>query len=152
MTYAAQLLEIVKSAKGLDTDAALARLIGVSKPALSDWKHSRGSPMPQERVLQLCEIGHIAEADRGYWLTGIQRDAVTVTGVMRALDAVLDRLRPVVATAGMLTVVMLGGYALSSGAETSQGIHYAKWLRRMMTGIRGLWRAEEHCHDTPIPV
>ncbi len=115
--YAAQLLDLVKTHLQLPSDTALAERIGVNRSAISQWRRGLGSPMPAERVIAFCEMAAIAEEDRGYWLTGIMRDAVTTTGVMRALDGVLDRIRPTLAGVGIIAGVLLGGFALPSKAS-----------------------------------
>lgn len=151
MTYAAQLIEAVKAARGL-SDTGVAKALGVKQPTVSQWKHAKGSPMSAERVLQLCDLAGITSEElRGYWLTGVMRDAVTTTGVMRALDGVLDRVRPVVKTAGMLAVALLVGFAPPSRAMTDESLtdapyrHYAKLAHRILhkifSRIRENWAA-----------
>ena len=118
MTYAAQLIDAVKEAKGLTTYRAVADALDVTEQALNAWRKGRGSPMPQERVLALCEMAHIA--DPGPWLVGIQADA-TRGEARRALDSVLDRVRPAVATVGTLAVALLVVSGLASNQHEHAG-------------------------------
>ena len=62
MTYAAQLIEAVKSACDYGSYKALAEALDVHEATLSNWRHNKGSPMPPERVMQLCEMARIVSA------------------------------------------------------------------------------------------
>ncbi|UNK44023.1 helix-turn-helix domain-containing protein [Luteimonas sp. S4-F44] len=121
MTYAAQLIDAVKEASGLSSDRELADALGVKPPTLNQWKHNKGSPMPPERVMQLCEMASIADA--GPWLVGVQADAVRITAVRRALESVLDRARPSVAkvaTLGAASLVYCGLAALQAAESAGR--------------------------------
>lgn len=153
MTYAAQLFDAVKDACSIKTDATLAGHLQVSKVTIHQWRHGK-SPLPEARLNELLDLGHFDEATREYYTLGVMRDAVTTTGVMRALDNVLDRLRPALARVGIIVVASLVGIpALPStasdhmgGLYSAQSIHYAKsrslrtrlarWLARLLTGGR----------------
>ncbi|WP_149193481.1 hypothetical protein [Luteimonas suaedae] len=132
MGYASQLIDEVKSACDFKTYRALANALGVHEVTLSQWRKGIGSPMPEERALQLCEMAHIA--DPGPWLIGIQMDAVKTTAVRKALESVLDRVSPSVAKVATLGVVMLAVYTLPGFAENADmaafslipSLHYAK--------------------------
>lgn len=132
MTYAAQLIDAVKTARELKTYRALADELGITEQALSGWRRGHGSPMPPERVMQLCELAHIA--DPGPWLIGVQSDAVRITGVRKALESVLDRLRPTVAAVGILVGASLGYSAPTQAApaETAPSMHIMS-IRRAWT-------------------
>ncbi|MEN4903336.1 hypothetical protein [Luteimonas sp. TWI1437] len=135
MSYAAQLLEAVKDACGYENYSEVADALGVNKTAVSQWRHGKGSPMPPERVMQLCEMASIA--DPGPWLVGIQADAVRITAVRRALESVLDRARPSVAKVATLGVVLLASFGLggtqtadaSTGYASNNGtnVHYVNY-------------------------
>jgi transcriptional regulator with XRE-family HTH domain len=142
--YAAKLIDQAKTHQGWKFDTELAAALGVDKTAVSSWKHGRGSPMPLERVIELCDLAGITEAERGEWLIGIERDAVTITSVRRALDVVLDRLRPTVAAVGLL--VLAGAYALPAKSEPVAATYImrtlARWLHRVIyneTPLYGAW-------------
>lgn len=133
MTYAAQLIEAVKSACDYGSYKALAEALDVHEATLSNWRHNKGSPMPAERVMELCEMAKIA--DPGPWLVGVQADAVRITSVRRALESVLDRASPSVARLATLGAVLLAGYALLPAHEAittamlmpAWSVHYAKF-------------------------
>jgi len=130
MTYAAQLIEAVKGACELGSYKALAEALGVHEATLSNWRHNKGSPMPPERVMELCEMARIA--DPGPWLIGVQADAVRITSVRKALESVLDRASPSVARIATLGAASLACYALAA-AETTQRMYimFGAFMRRM---------------------
>lgn len=110
MTYAAQLIDAVKDACGFESYTAMATAIGVDKTSLSQWRHGKGSPMPEERVLELCKMAKIA--DHGPWLLAIHGEAAKNATVRKELLNLLDRVRPSIARAAMLGAVLLGYFAL----------------------------------------
>jgi len=120
MTYAAQLLDAAKSALKLTTYKDLANALAVDPTAISQWKLGKGSPMPPERVMELCELAHIA--DPGPWLIGVQTDAVRITGIRAALESVLDRARPTITTAGIVGAVMLAAYFHTGSTDASSAL------------------------------
>lgn len=153
MPYAAELIDAVMRATGL-SQAALAKHLDVAAPQVSKWRHG-ATPIPEERLNQLLEMGHFDEAAREYFTLGVMRDAVTTTGVMRALDGVLDRLRPALARVGILVVVSLGALApyQQASATTTQAEplnplcimrSLARWLRAAATRYAARWT-----HGTP---
>lgn len=134
MTYAAQLIDATIQATGL-SQAALAKALGLAAPQVSKWRHGT-SPIPEDKLAAMFELAHLDEAAREYYTLGVMRDAVTTTGVMRALDGVLDRLRPALARVGMLMVVSLAAFGPtpSEAANLNAGpfVHYAKLLIRRL--------------------
>ena len=133
MSYAAQLLDAVKDACGFKTYKDIADALHVDQTAVSQWRHGKGSPMPPERVMELCEMARIA--DPGPWLIGVQADAVRITSVRKALESVLDRASPSVARLATLGAVLLAGYALLPAHEAlataflmpAWTVHYANF-------------------------
>ena len=133
-TYAGQLIEAVKVAAEFQTFAEVAEALGVHEATLSNWRRGKGSPMPEERVLQLCELARIA--DPAPWLAGVHADGVKDAEARKQWESLLDRLRPSVATAAMLGAVLLVNFALPSPASASASAevsltetgyrHYAK--------------------------
>lgn len=102
MTYAAELIDATMKATGL-SQAALAKRLAIAAPQLSKWRHGT-KPIPEEQLSALLDLGNFNEATREYFSLGVMRDTVTTTGVMRALDAVLERLRPAAAVVGPLVL------------------------------------------------
>lgn len=132
MTYAAELIDAVMRATEI-SQAALAKRLEVAAPQISKWRHGT-TPIPEERLNQLLEMGHFDEVAREYFTLGVMRDAVTTTGVMRALDGVLDRLRPALARVGILVAASLVYALLPEGDAASMAfvlpaltVHYAKY-------------------------
>ena len=131
--YAAQLIDAVKDVCEIPSYRALAERLQVHETVVSQWRHGKGSPMPPERVMELCEMAKIA--DPGPWLVGVQADAVRITSVRRALESVLDRASPSVARLATLGAVLLAGYALLPADEALAAafmmpawtVHYAKF-------------------------
>lgn len=115
MTYAAELIDATMTATGL-SQAALAKALGVAPPQVSKWRH-KTAPIPEEKLTAMFDLARMDEAAREYYTLGVVRDTVTTTGVMRALDGVLDRIRPALARVGIITVVLLAGYALPQQAN-----------------------------------
>lgn len=134
MTYAAQLIDNVKKVRGFKTYRAMAEELEIHETTLSQWRKGVGSPMPEARVLQLCEMAHIA--DVGPWLAGIHADGVTSKEARTAWKTVLDRVRPAVATVGTIAVALLVASFLPSNQGENVAafamlnvylpIHYAK--------------------------
>jgi transcriptional regulator with XRE-family HTH domain len=149
MNYSTQLIDAVKLARGLTHDTEVAEAIGVNKTAISQWKNGHGSPMPEERVLQLCELARIA--DPAPWLAGVHADGVKDAQAKKQWESLLDRLRPSVATA-MLGVVLLGTFALppptNAGSLTETGYrHYAKWRKKLRRAFAAF--AQGFGHGSP---
>jgi transcriptional regulator with XRE-family HTH domain len=117
MNYSEQLIKAVRDAKGFGSDAELASALGVHKATLSEWKKANRSPMPAERVLQLCEMANIA--DPAPWLAGVHADGVKDAQERKQWESLLDRLRPSVATAAMLGVALLVNFALPSPTKAA---------------------------------
>lgn len=152
MPYAAELIDAVMRATGLP-QAALAKHLAVAAPQVSKWRHGT-TPIPEERLNQLLELGHFDEATREYFTLGVMRDAVTTTGVMRALDGVLDRLRPALARVGILVAVSLGALApYHAEATTAQAepLNPLCIMRSLARWLRTAWtrRAARWPHGTP---
>lgn len=132
MTYAAELIDATTKATGMSQNA-IATALGVAGPQVSKWKHGT-KPLPEEHLNRLLEMGHFDEAAREYYTLGVMRDAVTTTGVMRALDGALDRVRPALARVGTIAVALLAGYGLLQADEAiaaamlmpAWSVHYAK--------------------------
>lgn len=115
--YAAQLIDAVKEARKFTSYAALAHAMGVDPTAVSQWRRGKGSPMPEDRVMQLCEMANIA--DPGPWLAGIYADSVSNAKARRELESLLDRIRPSVATAVMLGAALLASFSPLSPAQAA---------------------------------
>lgn len=141
--YAAQLIDAVKKACGYKTYRDLAAAIGVHETMVSAWRKNKGSPMPEDRVLQLCEMAKIA--DPAPWLAGVHSDGVSSAEAKKLWESLLDRIRPSVATTAMLGAVLLAISPLPSLASdhtadlnNSPLMHYAKlsrWLRTLLTRL-----------------
>lgn len=154
--WAAKLIDAAKQAGGFPSYVALATNLNVSKEALSQWKRGSGSPMPPERVLQLCEIAGITDA--GPWLIGVQADAVRITAVRTALEGVLDRVRPTVAAVGLVVCGATSlAYSISANAVARVSEPFAamyimrsaiRQLRRLLTG----WKPSSYDGYGPAPV
>lgn len=138
MTYAAELLDRTMQETGL-SQAALAKRLDVAPPQLSKWRHGT-NPIPEDKLEGLFDLGNLNEAAREYFALGAMRDTVTTTGVMRALDAVLNRLRPAVATVGLLALCAIAvpvkaaesvGYGLALPVNAYY-VQLRRWLARRL--------------------
>jgi len=89
MSYAAQLIERAKSAHGY-TDTELALALGVRQPTVSGWKAGRGSPMSEERVIELCKVAGIKDA--APWLIGVHGEGVRNAEARNALTKLARQL------------------------------------------------------------
>lgn len=85
MPYAAKLIDLAMTATST-TQTALAKLLGVSGPTVSQWRHGT-HPMPEDRVLELCALAGIT--DTGPWLVATKADAARSDEVRAALETVL---------------------------------------------------------------
>jgi len=143
MTYAAQLIDAVKKARGFKTYREVAAALDVTEQALNAWKKGRGSPMPEERARELCAMAHIA--DVGPWLVGIHADGLSAAN-KPAWESVLDRVRPAVATVGTIAVALLVVSALPSSQQDDAVsafaflnaiplIHYAQLAMAVTAGV-----------------
>jgi transcriptional regulator with XRE-family HTH domain len=113
VSHAAELIDAVKERTGL-SNTALAEALGVKQPTVSQWRSGRGSPIPEERVLQLCKLAGIT--DTGPWLLGIHADNVRDKAARKALESLLDRLKAA-AIAGVVAVALLPQMAHASTAS-----------------------------------
>lgn len=157
MTYAAELIDATMDATGL-SQAALAKALGVAAPQVSKWRH-KTAPIPEEKLTAMFDLARMDEAAREYYTLGVVRDTVTTTGVMRALDGVLDRIRPALARVGIITVALLAGYALppqaSAGpkaeAEPKSAMYIMRnWLRRLVAAFATVGRRPRFAHASPV--
>lgn len=147
MTYAAHLIDAAKKAAGFRTYTDMATALDVDKGTLSNWRNGHGSPMPQERIIELCEMAGIK--DSGPWLVAAQADAARSDAVRAALESVLDRVRPALAGVGLL-VLGLAGFstpypAAATNLNDGHSVHYAQWRRRVRVALMRLaasWRHE----------
>lgn len=157
MTYAAELIDATMTATGL-SQAALAKALGVAPPQVSKWRH-KTAPIPEEKLTAMFDLARMDEAAREYYTLGVVRDTVTTTGVMRALDGVLDRIRPALARVGILAVVLLAGYAppqqANAGPKAEPEPQAALYimrnrLRRLAAWIATMGRRLGGCHASPV--
>lgn len=102
-----ELLDEVKTARGLTTDSALADALGVSKQAVSNWRQGRNTPDP----VQCAAIA-------GY--TGLPLGKVLgIIGEARAISREEKAVwRKLAATAALLTVMVFPGMARAAHAVT----------------------------------
>lgn len=138
--YAAQLIDAVKDACGLKTYREVADALGVHETAVSAWRKGKGSPMPEERVIELCAMAKIA--DPAPWLAGVHADGVHNKAAKKMWESLLDRVRPSIATtAAMLGVALVGYYALSS--QTNEMLAFFPVISspmHIMSSVRRGWR------------
>ena len=71
MSYAGELIERAKQ-KNSYSDSELALALGVKQPNISQWRHGKGSPMSEERVIELCKLAGIKEY--APWLIGVHAE------------------------------------------------------------------------------
>jgi len=71
MSYAAKLIEMAKEAQGFSS-TELAVAMGVKQPTISQWIHGKGSPMSEDRVIELCRLAGIK--DYTPWLIGVHAE------------------------------------------------------------------------------
>ena len=126
MSYAGQLINAAKEAKGYATDKELAMALGVTQPTVNQWKHNKGSPMPEDRVLQLCKLAGIKDA--GPWLIGVHGEAVRNTEARNALTRLARQLgaAAVVSVAALLPMGNASATNIAETAPVSSDMHYAK--------------------------
>lgn len=153
--YAATLIDRAMKATGATSQAAFAKLLGVKAPTVSQWRHGT-HPLPEERVLQLCEMAGIT--DTGPWLIAAQADAARSEAVRAALESVLDRLRPALAGVGL---VMLGFAAFwtpypvaakaKAEAEPKSAMYIMRnWLRRLVAAFATVGRRPRFGYASPV--
>lgn len=118
-----ELLDALKKQLGVESDYALARLLKISRPALSDWR-TRG--LSDERALQFAtDLG----INPGPVLAAIHAERSADPKVRKAWETIAKTIRS--AAAAVLVVLGMGVTApepLQASQQVSPGIHYAKYM------------------------
>ncbi|MDR7134630.1 transcriptional regulator with XRE-family HTH domain [Lysobacter niastensis] len=89
MSYAAKLIEQAQNAHGY-TLTELALALGVKHPTISQWKSGRGSPMSEDRVIELCKIAGIK--DYAPWLIGVHAEHLKNRDARSSLEKLAKQL------------------------------------------------------------
>ena len=129
MSYAAKLIEQAMTAQGYsNTELALA--LGVKQPTIAGWKAGRGSPMSEERVLELCALAGIKDATP--WLIGVHGEASRNAAARSALTKLARQLGAAAAIACVAVLYAPVAPASTLGPAKLNAVgdmHYAKLSR-----------------------
>ena len=139
MSYAAKLIEMAKEAQGY-SNTELAVAMGVKQPTVAGWKAGRGSPMSEERVIELCKLAGIK--DSAPWLIGVHGEGVRNAEARSALTKLARHLgaAAVVSVAALLPMGNVSATNIAETAQVSSDMHYAKLRRWLRAAARGLQR------------
>ncbi|MEA9578664.1 DUF3693 domain-containing protein [Xanthomonas nasturtii] len=104
MSATNELLDKVKEVCSFPSDMAIAEKLGINRQMLWKARHE-DKPLSDERIAQLCAM---AKLDGATWLARIHAERAA-SQVERALwKSVLDRLAPITAVVGVLSLVAVG--------------------------------------------
>ena len=114
MSYAAKLIEQAQNAHGY-TLTELALALGVKHPTVSQWKSGRGSPMSEDRVIELCKLAGIKDPDP--WLIGVHAEGLKNAEARKRLTSLARQLGAAAAVAAVaLLALPLTGYEHANAA------------------------------------
>lgn len=137
MNAVAQLMDLAKARKGIETDMALAERLGRSRQTTSHWRN--GVKCPEDD--QVMELAKLAAEDPAPWLVAVQaqRSTGSAAATWAALARKLGAAAAVLLYIGAMTPSPAAAQTLvfegnSPGLYIMSSLRrFASWLRRSLT-------------------